>query len=127
MIIRSNVWFALNWVNASLTSLSLRLVLDLLQRNADLVAFDPHIELFDFGDGVDGRNAARQAEGPAVPGALHRQVVAIDVAFANRPAAMRTDVVKRVVFAVDVEQGDGAALDFYDHPLTRGYIRSVRH
>lgn len=50
MIVTSNVSFALNWVNASLTSLSLQLALDLLQRNADLVAFDLNVELLDFSD-----------------------------------------------------------------------------
>src|SRR5205085_9093461 len=127
MMITSNVSFALNAMNASLTGASRWLARHLLQRNADFVAFDLNVELLDFGDGVDRRDAACEAERPAVPGALNGAVVAIDVAFANRPAAMRADVIKREVFAVDVEQRYRAAPDFNYHALHRCEIGGLRH
>src|SRR5690242_13242364 len=91
----------------------------LFERNPHFVAFDRDLELLDFGKSVDRRNAGSDAKSPAVPGALHSAVGAIDVAFAERPAAMRAGVVKREVFAVHIEQGDSAALDFDDLALAR--------
>src|SRR5205085_9444226 len=107
MMIKSNVSFALNWVNPSSAGASRKRACPLLQRDQNLVAFDSHVERLDLGQGVDRRDATRQGKRPAVPGALHRSVGTIDVAFAERPAAVRADVVEREVFAVDVEQRDG--------------------
>ena len=62
-----------------------------------------------------------------MPGALHRPVFAIDVAFAERPAAMRANIVEREIFAVQIEQGDGAAFDLNHQPLPRGEVRRLRY
>src|ERR1044072_1856622 len=89
----------------------------LVNFDLNFVAFNLDVNLLSAGAGIDWRNAGRTIEDPAVPGTLHSHSRRVNQALAERAAAVRTGIIHRIKFAVDVKQGDLITGDFNTHTI----------
>src|SRR5262245_27135225 len=92
------------------------------QIDEDSALLDRHRKARHLHRWVVGVGACRHVPAPGVPGAAHEP--AVELALAERPAAVNAHVVHDVVRAVDIEQRQLFALGLDDAPLTH---RDIAH